>query len=112
MANDLSQLTSDAFQMFLREAPAHAQAWMDAVNQLGAANTLDEKTRALVYVAVLAALRMESGLPFHVTHARRLGASRSDVISAILAGLPTAGMAVVTTFPAVVRALDLAEAPT
>ena len=112
MANDLSKLTSDAFQLFLSEAPAHAQVWMTAVHQLGEVNTLDEKTRALVYVAVLAALRMESGLPFHVAHARRLGASRPEVISAILTGLPAAGMAVVTTFPAVMRALDLAENPT
>ena len=112
MANDLSKLTCDAFQLFLSEAPAHAQVWMTAVHQLGEVNTLDEKTRALVYVAVLAALRMESGLPFHVAHARRLGASRPEVISAILTGLPAAGMAVVTTFPAVMRALDLAENPT
>lgn len=112
MANDMSQLSSDAFQLFLNEAPAHAQAWMAAVHQLGGANTLDERTRALVYVAVLAALRMESGLPFHITHARRLGASRSDVISAILTGLPAAGMAVVTTFSTVVRALDFAEQST
>lgn len=112
MANDLSELTSDAFQLFLSEAPAHAQVWMTAVHQWGEVNTLDEKTRALVYVAVLAALRIESGLPFHVAHARRLGASRPEVISAILTALPAAGMAVVTTFPAVIRALDLAECPT
>jgi alkylhydroperoxidase/carboxymuconolactone decarboxylase family protein YurZ len=112
MANDLSKLTCDAFQLFLSEAPAQAHVWMTAVHQLGEVNTLDEKTRALVYVAVLAALRMESGLPFHVAHARRLGASRPDVISAILTGLPAAGMAVVATFPSIMRALELAESPT
>ena len=112
MENDLSKLTSDAFQSFQSEAPAHAQVWMTAVHQWGELSTLEEKTRALVYVAVLAALRMESGLSFHVAHARRLGASRSDVISAVLTGLPAAGMAVVTMFPAVMRALDLAEVRT
>jgi len=106
MTNDLSKLTSDAFQLFQTEAPAHAQAWMSAIQQLGEANTLDPKTRALVYVAILAALRMESGLPFHVAHARRLGASRADVISAILTGLPATGMAVVSALPAVVRAYE------
>ncbi|MGD0835482.1 MAG: carboxymuconolactone decarboxylase family protein [Polyangia bacterium] len=109
MTNDLSPLVSDAFRLFQEEAPAHAQAWMAAVHQLGEASSLDEKSRALVYLAVLAALRMESGLPFHVAQARRLGASRADVISAILTGLPAAGMAVLAALPAVVRALDAAE---
>lgn len=106
MTSDLSRLTSNAFQVFLTEAPAHAAAWMSAVQQLGEASSLDEKTRTLVYVAVLAALRLESGLPFHVAHARRLGASRAEVVSAILTGLPAAGMAVTSALPAVVRAYE------
>lgn len=105
-----AQLTSDAFQLFLKEAPAHAQTWMTAVQHLGNANTLDEKTRALVYIGILAALRLESGLPFHVAHAQRLGATRSDVISAVLTGLPAAGMAVVAALPAAMRGLDVAGA--
>lgn len=28
--DDKSKLMSDAFQLFLKEAPQHAQAWMDA----------------------------------------------------------------------------------
>lgn len=40
------------------------------------------KTSALSYLAVLAALRLESGIPFHVQTARQLGASREEVISA------------------------------
>jgi alkylhydroperoxidase/carboxymuconolactone decarboxylase family protein YurZ len=106
MANDLSKLASDAFHIFQTEAPAHAQAWMAAVQGLGAASALDEKTRALVYLGVLAALRMESGLPFHAAHARRLGATRAEVISAVLTGLPAAGMAVVAALPAVTRAFE------
>jgi alkylhydroperoxidase/carboxymuconolactone decarboxylase family protein YurZ len=103
------QLTSDAFQLFLTEAPAHAEAWMTTVQRLSDASSLDEKTRALVYIGILAALRLESGLPFHVAHAQRLGATRSDVISAILTGLPAAGMAVVAALPAVMRGLEIAE---
>jgi alkylhydroperoxidase/carboxymuconolactone decarboxylase family protein YurZ len=106
MANDLSKLTSDAFQLFLTEAPAHAQAWMSAVENLGKASDVDPKTRALVYVGILAALRLESGLPFHLAHAKQLGASRSEVVSAVLTGLPAAGMAVIAALPAVARAFD------
>jgi alkylhydroperoxidase/carboxymuconolactone decarboxylase family protein YurZ len=99
---------SDAFATFLREAPAHAEAWMGAVQGLGAASALDEKTETLAYLAVLAALRLESGVPFHAAHAKRAGASRDEVIGAVLVGLPAAGNGVTTCLPAALRAYDAA----
>ncbi|MHB1293775.1 MAG: carboxymuconolactone decarboxylase family protein [Anaerolineae bacterium] len=103
---DQPQRISNAFQTFLREAPAQANAWMGAVQGLAAANALDEKTKALAYLAVLAALRLESGVPFHVQTAKRAGASREEVIGAILVGLPAAGHAVTQVLPAALEAYD------
>jgi alkylhydroperoxidase/carboxymuconolactone decarboxylase family protein YurZ len=103
---DQGQLISDAFQLFLKESPKHAQAWMNAVRGLSEASALDEKTRTLSYLAVLAALRLESGVPFHVAHAKELGATRDEIISAILVGLPAAGHQVTQVLPAAVRAYD------
>ena len=106
---DRDRLVSEAFQTFLKESPKHAQTWMGAVRELGAASALDEKTQALAYLAVLAALRLESGVPFHAAHAKAAGASRDEVISAILVGLPAAGNAVTQSLPTAIRAFD--EAP-
>jgi alkylhydroperoxidase/carboxymuconolactone decarboxylase family protein YurZ len=103
---DKGQLISDAFQLFLKESPKHAQAWMSAVRGLSEASALDEKTRTLSYLAVLAALRLESGVPFHVAHAKELGATRDEIISAILVGLPAAGHGVAQALPAALRAYD------
>ena len=103
---DRGELVSRAFQLFLQESPRHARAWGEAVRGLGEASALDAKTQALAYLAVLAALRLESGIPFHVTHARQAGASRDEVISALLVGLPAAGHAVVQALPAALRAYD------
>lgn len=97
---------SRAFQAFLQEAPGHAGAWMEAVQGLAAASALDEKTGELAYLAVLAALRLESGVPFHVKMAKAAGASREEVISAVLVGLPAAGNAVVGVLPAALAAYD------
>ncbi len=97
---------SPAFEAFLGEAPAHAKAWMEAVRGLGAAAALDPKTAALAYLAVLAALRLESGVPFHVRQAREAGASRAEVISAILIGLPAAGNGVTVSLPAALAVFD------
>jgi len=55
---------------------------------------------------VLAALRMESGVPFHVKLAKEAGASRADVISAVLVGLPAAGHGVTHVLPAAIEAYD------
>jgi alkylhydroperoxidase/carboxymuconolactone decarboxylase family protein YurZ len=100
---------SKAFQTFFDEAPAHAKAWMGGVEGLRSASALDEKTGHLAYLAVLAALRLESGVPFHVQLAKKAGASRSEVTSAILAGLPAAGNAVTQSLPAALAAYDMAS---
>ncbi len=48
----------------------------------------------LAYLAVTAALRQETGVPFHVQMAKHAAASREEIISAILVGLPAAGSGV------------------
>ena len=97
---------SFAFQAFLDETPVHAKAWMTAVQELGRASALDEKTASLAYLAVLAALRLESGVPFHVGVAKKAGASRAEVLSAIVVGLPAAGNGVTQVLPAALQAYD------
>jgi alkylhydroperoxidase/carboxymuconolactone decarboxylase family protein YurZ len=97
---------SNAFQTFLNEAPDHSGAWMQAVRALDQASALDKKTEELAYLAVLAVLRMESGVPFHVRAAKAAGASRAEVISALLTGLPAAGQVVVQVLPAALAAYD------
>lgn len=105
---ETGRLISGAFQHFLEESPKQAQAWMQAVRSLSEASALDAKTQALAYLAVLAARRLESGVPFHVAHAKALGATRDEVISAILVGLPAAGHAVIQVLPAALQAYDQA----
>jgi alkylhydroperoxidase/carboxymuconolactone decarboxylase family protein YurZ len=97
---------SNAFQTFMQEAPQHSQAWGVMVQAIDQASVLDKKTEELAYLAVLAALRMESGVPFHVVMAKKAGASRDEIISAILVGLPAAGHAVTQVLPAALAAYD------
>ena len=97
---------SDAFRAFMSEAPDHARAWGQMVQALDNASALDKKTQALAYLAVLAALRRESGIPFHVDLAKKAGASREEVISAILVGLPAAGHVVTRCLPPAIEAYD------
>jgi AhpD family alkylhydroperoxidase len=97
---------SKAFAMFLQEAPAHAEAWMELAKALDAASALDRKTQELAYLAVLAATGNTSGIPFHVHSARSHGASRDEVLSAVLLGLPAAGAVVIGAVSSALEAYD------
>ena len=97
---------STSFEAFLTQAPGHAKAWMNAVKELDQAAALDKKTQEIAYIAVLAALRLESGIPFHVKAAKGMGVSRAEMISAILVGLPATGNAVTQVLPAALAAYD------
>lgn len=97
---------SDAFQLFFKEAPGQAGAWMETVKKLEKASALDSKTEELAYIAVLAAARLNSGIPFHVRSAKQLGATREEIISAVLLGLPAVGNGVIQSLPAAIQAYD------
>ena len=101
-----AKLVSNAFQAFMTEAPEQAQAWGQLVSSLAEASALDEKTRGLAYLAVLAALRLESGIPFHVQAAKQAGATRDEIISAVLVGLTPAGHVVTQALPVAIAAFD------
>ena len=105
--NESPNLVSNAFRAFMAEAPGHAQAWGAMVQGLAKASALDAKTSALAYLAVLAALRLESGVAFHVQAAKNAGATREEVVSAILVGLPAAGHVVTQVLPATLAAYDV-----
>jgi alkylhydroperoxidase/carboxymuconolactone decarboxylase family protein YurZ len=97
---------SKSFEAFAKEAPEFHAAWMEAVSKLDSAGSLDKKTKELAYIAVLAAMRLESGLPFHVKMAKMLGASRNEIINTILVGLPAAGNVVISALPIALDAYD------
>lgn len=97
---------SNAFEVFAREAPDVQKAWMEAVEKLDMASALDKKTEELAYIAVLAATKLESGLPFHVKMAKSNGATRDEIISSILVGLPAVGNKVIQALPIALAAFD------
>jgi alkylhydroperoxidase/carboxymuconolactone decarboxylase family protein YurZ len=95
---------SNSFMLFLQEK--QGAAFMESVQKYDAASALDSKTAELAYIAVLAALRLQGGMNFHVKHAKSLGASREEIKSAVLVGLPAAGLQVVEALPLALQAYD------
>jgi alkylhydroperoxidase/carboxymuconolactone decarboxylase family protein YurZ len=97
---------SDAFRAFMHEASGHAKLWMGAVRSLDEASVRDKKTEELAHLAVLATLRLETGVPLHAQLAQEAGASREEVISAVLVGLPVAGQGVTQVLPTAIATYD------
>ena len=97
---------SDGFMMFMREGGAVSIAFMEMVTKASEASALDRKASELSYIAVLAAVRMTGGLAFHVKSAKKLGATRDEVKSAILVGLPAVGLAVIEALPQALQSYD------
>ncbi len=101
-----STMVSNSYQVFMNEAPEHSKVWMEAVQKLDAASSLDKKTEEIAYIAVMAAVGLDCGIPFHVKSAKMHGALRDEIISAILLGLPAAGNKVVKALPIALEAFD------
>jgi alkylhydroperoxidase/carboxymuconolactone decarboxylase family protein YurZ len=51
-------------------------------------------------------LNRVSGIPFHVVSAKKLGATKDEIISAILVGLPAVGHIVTQALPSAIQAYD------
>lgn len=109
--SETPQGVSNAFQTFFREAPKQAAVWSETVRRLDEASALDPKTEELAYLAVMASASLLTGIPFHVAQAKHHGATREELISAILVGLPAVGNRVIQALPAALEAYDAPEMP-
>lgn len=97
---------TNSFSLFMTETPEAGKAYMDMVMKQSQASALDKKTHELAYISVLSAIRMTSGLNFHVKSAKELGATRDEVKSAVLVGLPVAGITLVDALEVALNAYD------
>ena len=85
----------DKYTHIYDQAGDAGDAFLDMILKEAETSALDSKTHELAYLAVLAAIRLESGIKMHTKEAKRLGATREEVKSAILVSLPAIG------FPAI-----------
>jgi alkylhydroperoxidase/carboxymuconolactone decarboxylase family protein YurZ len=97
---------SDSFKVFMTEAPEYSEIWMRTVMDLDSVSSLDKKTEEIAYISVMAAVGLESGIPFHVKSAKSHGATRDEIKSAVLLGLPAVGNKVIKALPIALNAYD------
>ncbi len=93
---------ADPFELLAQECPEVVAALGGTVEALRALPGPDEKTKHLLIIAADTALRGQRGVAYHARLARECGASREEVVAAVVINLHLAGLA------AVLEALPLA----
>ena len=90
--------------IFWQEAPEVAKAYDGFIQSLVNSKGLDEKTKQLIYIAMKSAQGDETAVKFHVPMAIKLGATRQEVVDAILMSLTVSGVrGVVTCLPGALK---------
>jgi len=97
----------NSMELFQVEAPEVAKAFNNLIQAIIASKGLDEKTKQLIYIAMKAASGDETAVKFHAMMAKQLGATKAEVVDAILLSLTVSGIrGVATCLPHVVDLFD------
>ncbi|MGE0058295.1 MAG: carboxymuconolactone decarboxylase family protein [Dehalococcoidia bacterium] len=78
--------------VFQQETPAVAEAFNGLIGALVASPGLDAKTKQLIYIAMKAAIGDDTAVKFHVPMAKAAGATRAEVVDALLMTLTVSGI--------------------
>lgn len=76
----------------IKEAPNVAQGFFDLAKSVKQYSPLDEKTNELIIIGIFAAHRGITGIGTHVQRAMEEGATKEEIIAAILLALPIVGI--------------------
>lgn len=83
---------SDEFELFLDSCPDVGKAYMELFKSVMRSPALDKKTRQLILIGVMTAQNYPDGVRAHVPQAVRAGATREEIIEAVISTIPVAGI--------------------
>jgi len=97
-------MQANPMEVFRNEAPEVAKAFNGLINALVASKGLDQKTKQLIYIAMKASVGDQMAVRAHVPMAKAAGATKEEVVDAILMTLTVSGIrGVVTCLPGAVE---------
>lgn len=95
------------FKELQETRPEVFKALMQLVSTINTTSTLDEKTKNLIIVSVQTVLQNVSAAKAHAQAAKKAGATKDEIIDAILTILPAAGVpAILNVLPEIIKELD------
>ncbi len=97
-------MSENPMELFQKEAPGVADAFNDLIKAIVARDGLDQKTLHLIYIAMKASVGDTMAVKAHIPMAKEAGATRDEVMGAILMTLTVSGIrGVATCLPEAVR---------
>ncbi len=88
-------MQADPFELLAQECPEVVASLSGTIEALRALPGPDEKTKHLLIIAADTALRGLRGVAYHARLARECGASRQEVVAAVVVNLHLAGLGAV-----------------
>lgn len=85
-------MDKNPMEVFQKEAPEVAKAFDGLIGAIVASKGLDQKTKQLIYIAMKASTGDTIAVHFHVMMAKKLGATKEEVLDAILMTLTVSGI--------------------
>ncbi|NUN69395.1 MAG: carboxymuconolactone decarboxylase family protein [Bacteroidetes bacterium] len=91
------------YQELMSRFPEVGNAYEAVGDAVHAAGPLDDRTRALIKIAVSTGARLDGAVRSHVRKARKTGVTYEEMVHVVLLSLPTIG------FPAMMSALKAVD---
>ena len=100
-------MQGNPMEVFRQEAPEVAGAFNGLIQAIAASKGLDQKTKQLIYIAMKASMGDTIAVRAHVPMAKAAGATREEVVDAVLLTLTVSGVrGVVTCLPEVISQFE------
>ncbi len=91
--------------IFKEEAPQVQKAYAGVLNSLAALESLNKKTKQLIYIGMKVVADDKNAVYYHIPMAKAVGASRDEIKETIVLSLTVTGLKSISTF--LWRALEI-----
>ncbi len=100
-------MNENPYELFQKECPDIAARLNDLIEAQKSLEGLDAKTKQLINVAILTANHNPIGVKLHAMMAKNEGATRKEIVGAVVLNLHHSGLAsVLESLPAAIRGFE------
>ena len=100
-------MNHNPYELFQKECPEIAERFYDLIEAQKALKGLDAKSKQLINIAIQTANRNPMGVQMHAIMAKNEGATREEIIGAVVLNLHHSGLAsVLECLPAAVEGFE------
>lgn len=100
-------MNKNPYELFQKECPEVADRFNDLIEAQKSLKGLDAKTKQLINIAIQSSNRNSRGVQMHAMMAKNEGATREEIISAVVLNLHLSGLTVVLeSLPAAINGFE------